>query len=132
MFKVVEQPKLFCLSYKNLVNLMKDSRLTDEDREALHQYVNVEKGLPPYIIPIGFLKKMNMMGEHKLYLNRRILNLVCRLGFDGWIAMPDTLLQRNMDAKHYQATGEIQYRLNPYNPEIAICKWDRFLEQIKE
>jgi hypothetical protein len=131
-YTLIKQPNLFHLSYANLITLFdEDKRLTEEEREALNIYLQVSNSNPPYIIPVFFMKQENAKGEHKLYLNRRIINIICRLGYDGWVALPETLLQRNMDAAHYKATGEIRYKLNPYNPEIAICKWADFLEPMK-
>ena len=128
-YKIKKQPTLFQLSYANLTQLLlNDKRLTDEEHHALNKYLEISKHVPPHIIPVQFLKKENAEGVHKLYLNRRILNIICRLGYDGWIALPDTLLQRNMDTEYYKMTGKLRYKLNIYNPEIAICKWDTFLD----
>lgn len=131
-FRVKSQPKLFILSYMNLAALFdEDERLTAEEKQALDMYLQTEPGLPPYIVPVGFLKRENAQGEHKLYLARRIINIVCRLGYDGWIAMPDTLIQRNLDTRHAMETGEYRYILNPFNPEIALCKWDTWLDPLE-
>lgn len=131
-YTVIKQPNLFHLSYQNLITLFdEDKRLTEEERESLNIYLQVSEESPPHIIPVFFMKPENAKGEHKLYLNRRILNIICRLGYDGWVALPETLLQRNMDAAHYKVTGEIRYKLNPYNPEIAICNWTAFLAPMK-
>jgi hypothetical protein len=129
-YVVKSTPNLFHLSYKNLVNLMDDPRLNADESAALDMYLAIgedEEGEPfPYIIPVAFLKGKENHAAN-LYLNRRILNLVCRLGFDGWIALPDEIIQRNMVGIN-AATKTIQYALNPYNPEIAICNWASFLE----
>jgi hypothetical protein len=131
-YTVIKQPTLFHLSYANLITLFdEDKRITEEERSALNIYVQVSEKAPPYIIPVFFMKPENAKTEHKLYLNRRILNIICRLGYDGWVALPETLLQRNMDAAHYKTTGEVRYKLNHYNPEIAICNWANFLEPMK-
>ena len=131
-YVVKTQPKLFVLSYKNILKLIDDeTHLEEEEKAALEQFLQVDVDRKiPYIVPVGFLKKEDALGDHKLYLNRRILNIVCRLGYDGWIAMPDTLVQRNMDARHYKETGELRFKLNPYNPEIAICNWATFLDAV--
>ena len=130
-YVVKKQPKLFVLSYKNILKLIDETRLEEEEKAALEQFLQVDADRKiPFIVPVGFLKKEDAMGEHKLYLNRRILNIVCRLGYDGWIAMPDTLIQRNMDARHYKETGQLRFKLNPYNPEIAICIWATFLDAV--
>jgi hypothetical protein len=44
--------------------------------------------------------------------------------------LPDTLLQRNLDTAHYKRSGKIRYVLNPYDPEIALCDWTEFLDEI--
>jgi len=129
-FRVKRAPKLIELSYETLANLIDDPRLTEEEQAVLKQYLQVDdKTL--YIVPVSFFKKEDAEGENKLYLNRRVLNLICRLGYDGWVAMPDALIQRNLDIGYYKATGHMRYRLNPYNPEIAICHWTDFLEPLK-
>ena len=131
IYEVIKQPNLFHLSYENLIDLFdNDKRLTEEERQALDNYVQVSENSPPYIIPVMFLKKENAAGEFPLYLNRRIINLICRLGYDGWVALPETLLQRNLDSAHYRETGIMKYKLNFYNPEIALCKWDKFLKAV--
>lgn len=130
-YKVHKSPNLFELSYFNLAKLYEEEeRLTLEERQALDMYLQVADSETPYIVPVAFLKKENLEGEHKLYLNRRIINIVCRLGYDGWIAMPESLLQRNMDTQYYAQTGQVRFKLNLYNPEIALCKWDDFVEKL--
>ena len=130
-YKIIKSPRLFVLSFPSILELSKDERLTNEERAALDSYLSISADGVPYIIPVSFLKKENMEGEHKLYLNRRIVNIICRLGYDGWIVFPDTLIQRNMDTKHYMETQEVRYVLNPYNPEIVVCKWDEFVVPLK-
>jgi len=127
-YKVIREPNLFHLSYQNLVELLEDPTLSEEEAASVGMYLNITEdddgNMIPYIIPVAFLKgKENI--EANLYLNRRILNLVCRLGYDGWIALPDEIVQRNMFGVN--AEGKPKYRLNPYNPEIAICHWNTFL-----
>jgi len=130
-YVIKRAPKLFVLSYKSILKLIEEAHLEDDERAALEQFFQVDlQQKIPFIVPVGFLKKEDAMEEHPLYLNRRILNIVCRLGYDGWIAMPDTLIQRNMDTKYYQETGQLRFKLNPYNPEIAICNWATFMDAV--
>jgi len=126
-YKIIKELRLFVLSFPSILELMEDERLTAEERAALDGYLNISDEGVPYIIPVGFLNKENVGGAHPLYLNRRIVNLICRLGYDGWIVFPDALIQRNMDTKYYMETQKVRYVLNPYNPEIVICKWDEFV-----
>jgi hypothetical protein len=129
---IVNQPNLFHLSYANLLALSECEELTGDELAALEMYLQIgetsEGESFPYIIPVGYLKgKENM--EAKLYLNRRILNMVCRLGYDGWIALPGEIIQRNL-VSFNKETGEVKYKFNNYNPEVAICHWDQFLTPI--
>ena len=130
-YVIKRAPKLFVLSYKNILKLIDETLLEDDETAALEQFFQVDiQQKIPFIVPVGFLKKEDATGEHPLYLNRRILNIVCRLGYDGWIAMPDTLIQRNMDTQYYKETGQLRFKLNPYNPEIAICNWATFMDAV--
>lgn len=131
-YKVVNQPNLLHLSYINLIALSDCGELDKDELAALMMYLQIglsEEGTEfPYIVPVAYLKgKENF--DAKLYLNRRILNTVCRLGYDGWIALPDEIIQRNLVSVDKE-TGEMKYKFNRYNPEIAICHWDRFLKPI--
>lgn len=129
-YRVKEKARLFVLSYKNLATMLDDPRLTEEEVLTLDRYLQIQERGPPYIIPIDFLKRENIEGEHKLYLNRRMANLICRLGYDGWIAFPGTLLQRAIDKLHLQETGKIRFYLADYNLELMLCKWNLFLEPV--
>jgi len=131
IYEVKGQPNLFQLSYENLIELFdNDKRLTEEERVALDNYVQIKDDLPPFIVPVMFLKKENAKGDFPLYLNRRIINMICRLGYDGWVALPETIIQRNLDSAYYRETGTMKFKLNYYNPEIALCKWDKFLKAV--
>jgi len=131
-YKVVNQANLFHLSYENLVELLSCQELGADEVAALEMYLQIGETVDgetfPYIVPVGYLKGKENLNA-KLYLNRRILNLVCRLGYDGWIALPGEIIQRNLVSLNKE-TGEMKYKFNPYNPEIAICHWDRFLTPI--
>ena len=178
------QPNLFLLSYENLDLLKEDVRLTDEERAALNLYY-IHNGSVQYIWPVGFLHVEDIKQKHQLYLNRRITNLICRLGFDGWVSKKGTLKQKNLDMKYYQTVGmdklvqdqqfdkikefigeimrnsdftpeekgrhvenmrarlelekdefikfiktnHVKYNMNPYRPEIVLCKWQNFLKR---
>lgn len=178
------QPNLFLLSYENLDLLKKDTRLTDEERAALNLYYTHDSS-SQYIWPVGFLHVEDIKQKHTLYLNRRITNIICRLGFDGWVSKKGALKQKNLDMKYYQSVGmtqlaqdqqsdkikefikdvmtnsdfspqekgkhienirsqlelekdefikfikinHVKYNMNPYKPEIVLCKWQNFLKR---
>ncbi len=121
------------LSYENLIRLLEeDDRITTNERAQVDMYLQVSEDTPPYVVPTAFFLPDNISTNTRkpLYLNRRILNLVCHLGYDGWVVYPGTLLQRNLDAAYYERTGKFRYKLNPYTAEVALCKWDRFLREV--
>lgn len=128
-YKFTKSPKLFDLCYENLVEMITDETLTEEEHAALEMYLNMginsEGTKFPYIIPVEFLKGKENMNA-KLYLNRRILNMICRKGYDGWLCLPGQIIQRNLVG--FSKNGERKYRFNPYNPEIALCHWEKFME----
>lgn len=60
--------------------------------------------------------------ERPIYMNRVIAEALCDSGLDGWIALPDNdIRQKNMNMKKYIETGEIEFEMNPYAPEVMIC-----------
>jgi len=99
-FTFKKMPTLFVLSYNNLDVLKKDVRLTAEERDALNLYYNTNN-VDKYIWPVGYLHKEDAFLQHKLYLNRRIANILCRLGFDGWVSEKGTLKQKNLNSTYY-------------------------------
>ena len=137
-YKVTKQPCLFPLDAMPLMALAQGQfgKITKEEELTVIAYidppVNEQTTYPPgfseeddaVIQPMGFVTRKNLE-EFKakgqgLYINRKLANLVCRLGFDGWIALPGALYQwvpsRNA--------------VVPYAPEIMICKWDDFMERV--
>lgn len=68
--------------------------------------------------------KVTKTGKVLEYSNRKFAEIICKLGFQGWVALPNTdLKQLNLDVAHYQSTGELVKRVNPYTPEIVLCDW---------
>ena len=128
-YKFTKAPNLFNLCYENLVELLTDETLNEDEQAAIGMYLNMgvnSEGTEfPYIIPVEFLKGKENMNA-KLYLNRRILNMICRMGYDGWLCLPGQIIQRNLVG--FSENGERQYKFNPYNPEIAVCNWATFME----
>ncbi len=139
-YKVTKQPRLFILDAFPLIALAKGQfgPITKEEELTVVAYldppVNEKTVYPPefsedddaVIQPMGFVTRKNLE-EFKakgqgLYINRKLANLVCRLGFDGWVALPGALYQwvpsRNA--------------VIPYAPEIMLCKWDTFMERVDE
>jgi hypothetical protein len=137
-YRVVKQPRLFILDGIHLIAMFKRAfgPITKEDELTIMAYIspplNEKTTYPPgfdeehdlVIQPTGFVTREDLENYKAhgkgLYVNRKMANLVCRLGFDGWVALPGDLYQwvpsRNTVAR--------------YAPEIMLCKWDTFMERI--
>lgn len=64
--------------------------------------------------------------EPRTYLNRMIANIICFLGFDGWIVLPFNKESKQGLQQFTIMNGE----LSDYPPEIMICNWDSKLKYI--
>lgn len=165
-FQVIKNPKLFLLCNSNL-KLLKEyvnnhesalfTILNDEEKATINLYYNdgqVADYNGPYIHPTGKLYDSDFLCENKIYLNRRMINIICKIGYDGWISLPSirinskysndesvkniTLIQKNLDMKYYNHNvqllsediikDQIKYVHNPYYPELAIRNWGQFLK----
>ena len=107
--------------------------LTEQQREKLKTQgfpgTEVPKNVP-FVIPAQPIAKV---GQYLVYTNRLFAETVCKLGFDGWIALPKSLIQRNLDTPFYSqnqaqyqtdlAAGTVRYNYNMYTPEIMLCNW---------
>jgi hypothetical protein len=134
-YVIKKEPRLFVLSYRNLIKLFdEDTRLTPVEKVALDNYLVVSETAPPYVVPVAFLFPEDLPSPDRpngMILNRRILNLICRLGYDGWVVRPRTLIQRNLDTAYKQATGKDRFEFNMYRGEITLCSWGDFAQEIK-
>lgn len=153
---------LYDLSFQNLIAVFEDdtapeelkdfiggvyiqgSVMTDEQRAKL-----VAQGIPaelledpdkpiPFIIPASRLPTPEG-APYPNYTNRALAEMICAMGFDGWIAHPGQLIQRNLDTKYYAGdmaklsadakAGTIHYAYNAYMPEIVLCDWSAVAER---
>jgi len=126
--------KLFVLSYDNI------EKLADSD-DSIAEFVDTyymadvkfedSNDVIPVIIPVN--------DTHGRYTNREFATIVCSTKkYDGWIAFPDSLIQRNLDTKVYKnnpqqyaidkSNGNVQYTINSYAPEIVICNWEHTMD----
>jgi hypothetical protein len=62
-----------------------------------------------YVTPLGYLEGNDEETARHKYINRQMADMICSMGFDGWIVLPNTL-------KWY-----IWGRVEEYTPEIVLC-----------
>lgn len=156
-YTLTKHPTLFDMTPENIERLLADPKVqADPGLAALKQWYFVRADLtqaPPTKIP-PTLKDLvtagvvtgtetaypvltpNLQppsGGASLYLNRSLSTLLCTLGFDGWVVMPGTFLQRfpireyMADPRSYAAdfaAGTVKFFYTPYRPEVMLCKWD--------
>jgi hypothetical protein len=82
---------------------------------------------PSYFTPRDLAEYQAKKVVFPNYLNRRMAEIICRLGFDGWVVKP-----YDIDRK----TGLIQLSLTllasgedpliEYTPEVMLCGWKEF------
>jgi len=126
-YVVTKEARLFDMNLNSLVKL--DEYLTtDKENEIFGNYlVDVGGHLavnPSYFTPDDLAEYQTKKVAMPNYLNRRMAEIVCRLGFDGWVVKP-----YDFDRK----TGLLQLSLmllaagkDPlieYTPEIMLCNW---------
>ena len=161
-FRVKKTPRLFHMSLESLVYLggMIERKLDiaeseDEEEflkyalETLGLYFNFEAGC---VIPSLQIKRSKWSkGDKKFrhYLNRAMAEIVCQLGFDGWIVKPlDFDKKQGLIQASLIIPAEISVKTRtplpelikdpdvlsirgvrvPYAPEVMLCNWKEFME----
>jgi len=125
-----EKLTLFVLSYKNICKL----GVSHKGIEGFVSTCYLGEGIDQSKKPFLFLKPTTPLepGNPRKYANRIFAEIVCSKGYDGWIALPGTLEQRNLHPKYmgnvalfqeHNSKGAIEYVINPYAPEIVVCNW---------
>ena len=155
-YKTTKPIELFELTFPNLLAMLKDPevhevikdfiatvyigslKLTDEQWAKLKsQGLNSKLEAPPET-PVPFVIPAQRLpgppdSPYPNYTNRQLAEFLCAMGFAGWIAMPGTVIQRNLNTSYYAGdmaklsadvqAGTLQYNYNVYQPEIVLCDW---------
>jgi len=151
-YTVDKEAKLFDLTFNSLAALHNHPELTDEERELIEEWFKIDNS-PPYLFVSSLrAEDVGKRGEYLNYANRRAANLICRLGFDGWIVKPFDPKRRTgvlqisvarvisliqqlgeeiplleaipLMAKHFP--DEV---IVGYPAEIMLCNWDKFMSR---
>lgn len=158
-YTVTKNPVLFDMTPENIERLLADPKVQDEPglpelkkwyfvradltKAPKTQFRPTIKDLVDGGIVKGTEKAFPVLtpnlaapgGGPTLYLNRILSTLLCKLGFDGWVVMPGTFLQR-FPLREYMgdpaayaaefAADTVKFFYSPYRPEVMLCKWDTF------
>lgn len=106
---------------KALIAHMPAGFLTEDEMELVFVWHDIDSGTIRPSIPIG----PKGADGHIPYLNRFMADLVCRLGFDGWIVFPYNPAKQQGLIQMSVIHGLVQY-----SPEIMVCHWTDHMEHI--
>jgi hypothetical protein len=110
----------------NVGNLLTVAQSLDgEDEEVMGQYLQQGEDGRWFVIPTIPVGRPNAAG-HIPYLNRRIADIVCAMGFDGWVVKPLNSEKR----EGLRQFSLVRGGLVPYAPEILLCRWSEVAERI--
>ena len=131
-YVTTKEARLFDLNINSLFDL-RPYITKEKDREVFENYLIKVGGHwavnPSFFTPsdLAEYQEKAKEGAFPNYLNRRMAELICRLGFDGWVVKP-----YDFDRK----TGLIQLSLTllaagedpliEYTPEVMLCGWKEF------
>ncbi len=109
------------LLQKALIAHMPDGFISEDQMELVAVWCDMDSGVVRPTVPIG----PKDASGHIPYLNRFMADLVCKMGFDGWIAFPFSPEKRQGLLQMSIIHGVV-----PYSPEIMMCKWGEFMEPV--
>jgi hypothetical protein len=129
-YVVKKEARLFDMNFNSLGKL--GTLLDKDDIKVLIHYYNIKE---LYVNPSGFTPadlaayRANR-SKYPNYLNRRMAEIVCRLGFDGWVVKPFDPKRRSglIQISHYIDGGALKTREVAYTPEIMLCKWKDIMD----
>jgi hypothetical protein len=126
-YRITKELTLLELNLNSVYNLQKaliahmPGFLTDDQMELVYIWCDMETGAIRPSIPIG----PEDASGHIPYLNRFMAELVCRLGFDGWIVFPYDPSKRQGLIQISVIHGRVAY-----SPEIMVCRWMDHMEKL--
>jgi hypothetical protein len=97
--------------------------VTVDELKLLLFYLNPQIGSVLPTLPASFYRKSEST-KYLEYMNRDIANIICKLGFDGWIVLPFDMEKRQGLIQKSLITKEESI----YPPEIMMCNWSKHLE----
>ncbi len=96
-------------------------RVSEEDRSYIRMWYKADI---PAVVPVLPLGKPDAEG-HMPYLNRRIAEIVCRMGLDGWIVLPWNPAKR----RGLLDFSILRKQTREYTPEVMLCRWKECMTQ---
>jgi DNA polymerase III epsilon subunit-like protein len=122
-YKTTRDAVLLNLTLDNL--WMVAQSLDGDDEELMAQYLHQEADGRYVVIPTLPIGYPGPSG-HIPYLNRKIADIVCSLGLDGWVAKRYNREKREGLRQMSLLTGAV----TEYPPEIMLCRWTDVAERV--
>lgn len=122
---IVKKPaRLFHMNLNSIIDLYfyimdlydKDEVNKLKYKMLLENYYNPEELV---VNPTGYMEGDTFPN----YLNRRMAQMICHLGFDGWVVKPF-----NPEKKTGLKQWGVLSGVNDYPPEIMLCRWKSFMD----
>ncbi len=146
-YVVKKEARLFHMNLNSLMALARHVASTGGETEVFDRYLAMtedEYGERFFVNPSDFLEtnlKEYQEGKvsHPNYLNRRLAQIVCSLGFDGWVVKPFDMekktgleqLSKAFAMKIAEARGEVDQLVPAYQAEKDPAKRAELLEKIR-
>ncbi len=111
-FTVKKPLRLLLWNYESIQALRKHPVAnTNANQKVLDHYLQQYEGVneSEYVTPLGYLEGNDENTAKHKYINRLMVDMICYMGLDGWVVLPNTL-------KWY-----IWGRVEDYAPEIVLC-----------
>lgn len=135
-FRTIRAARLLELSVATVENILEHPDISERDRRYLRLWIQkaangslaVNIGIPIEFITHNY-PSFTGVEESNLaygYLNRLIVEIICRLGLDGWVVRP-----------YCSETGcgmkrKVVEQIVDYLPEIMLCSWANHLILIRD
>jgi hypothetical protein len=131
-FDFIKSPILFELSVENLLKLYDDMRLSESDLKILDMFIGMTlfEGSEDSEETFYYIKPY--LSFEKSTVKREIAKIILKLGFDGWIALEDSLFYLDSIFLHEDSSkNELQNKtLCVYKSEIMLSAWKNWLRVI--
>lgn len=112
------------LLHMNFTNLLTVAQTLDGEEEELMSNYLQERNGQWFVVPTIPVGRPDAAG-HIPYLNRKIADIICSMGFDGWVVKPF-----NKTKREGLLQFSIVHGIVPYSPEILLCKWSDVAERM--
>jgi hypothetical protein len=126
-YVVTKEARLFDMTIHSLSKLKK-YLTTEKEHEVFDNYFvkvgKVPAVNPSYFTPDDLIEYQTKKVAYPNYLNRRMAEIICRIGFDGWVVKPIT---DDLETGLIQLSiARMMAGVNPlaeYTPEVMLCNW---------